>query len=123
MTLSEIPVEKFIASLWDWAIVDGCFGNTRIKPTDLDGFVERNGRFLILEGKRGTTEVKRGQDILHRNAVASGLFWVVRLWGTPPNKVDRIQVLTPNGEWDYPEADNRKLRAVVNEWWKWADNV
>ena len=49
MTIND-PV-KFCAGLWDWGILNGCFGDTLIKPTDIDGFVERNGKFLFFETK------------------------------------------------------------------------
>ncbi len=34
--------EVFLQGLWDWAVLDGCFGNTRIRPTDVDGLIERH---------------------------------------------------------------------------------
>ena len=38
-------------SLWDWSTLDGCFGNSKIRVGDIDGFVERRGRVLFIETK------------------------------------------------------------------------
>ena len=53
--------ERFMASLWDWGILKGCFGDSKIEPTDMDGLVERKGHFLVLEAKQPGVKIKQGQ--------------------------------------------------------------
>lgn len=36
--------DRFLAGAWDWTVLDGCFGNTQIRPTDVDGMIERDLR-------------------------------------------------------------------------------
>ena len=77
---------KFVESLWNWDILKGCFGNG-IKPTDIDGLVERNGHFLLLEAKNPGKEVPVGQQILFDKLVAIpsadslATFTVFVVWG------------------------------------------
>ena len=55
--------EKFAERLWDWGFLNECWGG-KIRPSDIDGIVERNGYFLILEGKPANQEPNKGQQIL-----------------------------------------------------------
>jgi len=45
----------------DWSILDGCFPS-RIRPSDIDGAVEINGRVLFLEWKGRDAPLTRGQE-------------------------------------------------------------
>lgn len=111
----------FMDSLWDWGILDGCFGDTRIKPTDLDGLVERNGNILILEGKSPGKPITKGQEIvfnqflLINKIVGYRVFTIIVIWGTP-NEPERIQ------QWGYTPCDAglEELRRVVSSWFNWA---
>jgi hypothetical protein len=44
-------MSQYDRGIWDWSILDGCFGDTKISPTDIDGCIERKGRKLFLETK------------------------------------------------------------------------
>ena len=48
----------------NWAIFNECFRPTKIKFTDMDGVVERNGQFLFVEVKQNTKSIPIGQRIL-----------------------------------------------------------
>ena len=48
----------------NWAIFNECFKPTKIKITDIDGVVERNGWFLFIEVKQNTKDIPMGQRIL-----------------------------------------------------------
>ena len=50
----------------NWAIFNECFIPTKIKITDIDGVVERNGWFLFIELKERTKEIKTGQHVLFK---------------------------------------------------------
>ena len=48
----------------NWAVFNECFLPTKIKITDIDGVVERNGSFLFIEVKQNTKNIPIGQRIL-----------------------------------------------------------
>ena len=48
----------------NWEIFNECFIPTKIKITDIDGVVERNGWFLFIELKERKKEIPTGQHIL-----------------------------------------------------------
>jgi hypothetical protein len=50
----------------DWSILDGCFPRG-IRPSDVDGIVELNGFFLMLEWKGADADVSLGQRRLFQN--------------------------------------------------------
>ena len=121
MTINN-PV-AFCAGLWDWSILDGCFGDTKIKPTDLEGFVERSGNFLVLETKAPGTQLKAGQMITFRRLINTGFFTVIIVWGET-NEPEEIMTLTkPNGENKHPNASIEMLRRFVGDWFDWANQT
>lgn len=120
-----------MAQLWSFGMFKGCFGNTKIRPSDIDGIVDAGGHLLLLEGKdKQDGGLDEGQGRLFRNlrypkSVAS-LIW----WGNPPEgPVDRLRydppvpLLVPQrgsiGTVHPASLDD--LRAVVDEWHRWAD--
>jgi hypothetical protein len=50
---------------WDWAILNGCFGKTKIAPTDIDGSIERNGKYLFIETKHPGASIPLGQGMFY----------------------------------------------------------
>ena len=111
--------DQYKANLWDWAILDGCFGATRIKPTDIDGFVERGGRFLVLETKASTAEVGQGQEITFQELVKTGKFTVFVVWGAP-GKPERMRIISVWADQTF-DADVDKLREKTHLWYKYAN--
>jgi len=49
--------------VFDWKWTQGCFGDTKISPMDLDGIVERRGYFFIFETKDVGVPLPTGQKI------------------------------------------------------------
>ena len=119
MTIKD-PV-AFAAGFWNWAILDGCFGETKIMPTDLEGFVERKGKFLILETKAPGVRLRLGQKITFQRLVDTGYFVVLVIWGQT-NKPKEIMTMTTKGETLHQDADVNLLRNFVSRWFEWADN-
>lgn len=105
--------DLFMHNLWDWAILDGCFGTTRIRPTDIDGLVERNGKFLLLEAKSPGVEVRMGQKITFDHLIKTGVFTVIIIWG----EVNRPQEILVWGK-DRVSADIVLLREEVTKWYE-----
>ncbi len=85
--------KKFVAGLWDWGCLDSCFPG-RMKVTDIDGFLERNSKFLVLETKGKGVPVPKGQEIMFKNMQKTGLFTVVIVWGEPGSPSE-MQVIYP----------------------------
>lgn len=105
-------------SIWDWGFLDGCFSNTGIKVSDLDGIVERNGRFLVFETKSPGADIPTGQAIMFESMVATGLFNVMLIWGKPSTP-ERIRIYTPhNPEGLELEATSDMVQAIVKGWFK-----
>lgn len=79
--------------LWDWEFLNGCFRPTKIRISDVDGEVERNGFFLRLEGKPLGFNLSTAQRIwfekllLLRRPIGDGdsirAFTILVLYGEP----------------------------------------
>lgn len=114
--------DEFMSNLWDWGILRGCFGGTRIEPTDIDGFVERNGKFLAFETKSPGVEIKTGQMITFKHLIDLGCFTVVLVWGEP-GKPERITLMTSKTTKEYENASLDTLRTIVTKWFEYANQT
>lgn len=106
--------------LWDWCILDGCFGEGRIRPSDLDGIVERKDHFLIIEAKPFGRPLETGQRITLEALSRRDRFKVIVVWG-PVGLPEEVQECA-NGEWGPPRKCNLKqFRAGVSRWYQQAN--
>jgi hypothetical protein len=107
--------EQYAARAWDWGFLNDCFAPTRVRVSDLDGIVERNGCFLALEGKPAHVTVPRGQQITFNSLVTAG--WTVLVLYGEPNQPVAMQ------HWPYPAkpAGEDAIQQFVTEWWQWAN--
>lgn len=121
MTINNL--KAYVDNLWDWGFLDDCFGNTRIRVTDVDGLVERNGCFLLIEAKSQGKPVPMGQKILFRSLTQKG-FTVLVLWGEP-NIPIFMQVWHPASDDPEPvelcSADI--VKCFVTNWFKQANSL
>ncbi|HPU62135.1 MAG TPA: hypothetical protein PK300_08395 [Bacillota bacterium] len=118
MTINNI--NAFMSGLWDWSILDGCFGNTKIKVTDIDGMVERNGNILMLEAKGPNVPVTTGQRIMFENIRYNPAITILVVWGNPGNPTHIMQY-NSSGVTNRCECDLNAFRAIVAEWYDRAD--
>lgn len=107
---------------WDWTPFNECFAPSRIRISDIDGVVERNGHFLFLEGKTDGAVLPRGQAILlGRLGLLPGAT-VCLFYGHPPTGVTRAAWWGTDGlrraEAPISEAG---LRAFVSGWFQMAN--
>lgn len=108
--------------LWDWAVLDGCFGTTRIAPTDVDGLIERNGCFLFLEAKPDGGNLAQGQSITLLQLSRQPRTVVLVFYGDPRAKtISRISKFWDGQVAEQPGASIETLRRLVSNWYKWAD--
>lgn len=85
--------------LWDWDFLNECWAG-KIRPSDIDGVVERNGQFLFLEGKPTNGNLGQGQEILFKNLT---------------HEFKSAEVLVLYGEPGYPIAYRRIYNGIVSE--------
>jgi hypothetical protein len=105
----------FIAGIWDWSILSGCFSGG-IRPTDLDGLVERRGHFLVLEAKQPGVSVPLGQRYTFEALQKTGVFTVIIIWGMTDSP-EEAQLYTPGGISDVFPCDLALLRQIVATWY------
>jgi len=117
MTINNL--EAFVGQLWDWAILDGCFGETRIRPSDVDGIVERNGSFLFLEAKGPDVGISAGQIRTFRALAVRG-DTVIILWGNP-GQPEYMMVLSPDGTTPRIPCNLADVRSLVADWYESTD--
>lgn len=107
---------KYRDAAWDWSILGGCFGG-RIRPSDIDGIVERNGRFLVLEAKPRGYTFNGGQAILFKRLAQQPNFTVLVLYG----EVSQPTAMQVWGEKQQP-CNLGDVRAFCQGWFEWADS-
>lgn len=116
MTINS--AHRYLQNLWDWAILDGCFGQSRIRPMDIDGYIERYGRKLFIETKAPGVKLSPAQFMALHSLVDDG-HAVLILWGHR-DQPERIRLMTPRC--DFTEDGNLdRVREIVNAWFQWAD--
>lgn len=114
---------KFMASLPDWSILDGCFSG-KIRPTDIDGCVQRGKRVLFLEHKGKGAIVKTGQ-LMTFTCLAMQGNTVIAFWTDDDEKrnVTAISIwsntLRPSGIVKNPSLET--LRRLCAEWYAATD--
>lgn len=112
-------MSSYDRGVWDWSILEGCFGTTKISPTDIDGCIERRGRKLFLETKQPGAPVPTGQMMTLMSLVDDG-HTVMIIWGSD-KRIETIHLYTPFQEIVYKNADIEKLRHLVKQWFDFAD--
>lgn len=119
MTIRSLTA--FTDAVWDWSMLDGCFGNSHIRPSDVDGEVECNGQFLVLEGKGLNGTISDGQARTIEAKRRQGNFTTIVFWGQPRClQVERMRVVTFWDAGKVVEATSEDLRRVVADWYRFA---
>jgi hypothetical protein len=111
---------QYDRGIWDWSILEGCFGNTKISPTDIDGCVERKGKKLFLETKLPGIEIPNGQARTLYSLVDDG-HTVLIVWGENDTP-QRLRIITPYYD-ETQECDLETLRSVVSKWFAMAEDA
>ena len=102
---------NYLSQQWDWACLKGCFGNTKIEPTDIDGIVERFGHFLLLETKGVGVPLNTGQRIFLESWMGCPHHSAIIIWG-PSGAPVAMQVFPG----PINDGDMDMLRGLVSEW-------
>lgn len=121
--MSIFDSHKYNTVYHDYDFLEGCFGNTKIMPTDVDGIVERRGKFLLIEFKPEKKPISTGQLITLKRLARLPMFTVIVVWHEPcahhdPAIHTNMQIL-PSGKKE-PVTSN-DVRGFVSEWYAAAD--
>lgn len=111
-------VEYYQGSFWDWSFLNDVFTHN-IKVSDIDGVVERNGKFLYIETKRPNKPITTGQDIMHQAWLNQG-HTVLRIWGIE-NKPERATLLHGVAKEEIENCTLEDIKGIVSRWYNWAD--
>ena len=118
MTINN--AELFVAGIWDWGFLDECFAPTRIRITDGDGIVERNGYFLLIETKKKGANIPIGQQILFDAFVRQGNH-VMIIWGYQSDDLCDTILLGTSTPYERKAIDKNDLKTIVRQWFEWAN--
>jgi hypothetical protein len=116
-------IEDTVNGLWDWSIFNNCFPGTDIRMGDIDGIVERNGKFLIIEGKKPDTSIKLGQEILLKELSKNKNFTVYVIVGIPNKGEIHSGQRIIDGEYQKITIHSTEdMQKEVLRWFNWANN-
>jgi hypothetical protein len=117
---------------------DGCF-NKKMRPkieefarclpgriafSDVDGIVEINGRFLMLEWKSRTPSLPAGQRIMYSRMTTNPLFRVLVIHGDAETmEVTRYGEYAAGQFGGWTDGDLESLKAYVRCWAAWAKDA
>ena len=104
--------------LWDFTPLNGCFGRTGIKVSDIDGIVERKGHLLVIETKRPGEGMEKGQRLLFAEFVRQG-HTVVIVTGRSMEDYETVETMDAKGE---RHQEDRSITELVSNWFVMADN-
>lgn len=104
---------------FDFDILSGCFGDTKISPTDIDLLVERKSKFLVIEFKTEGVKVPDGQRWSLEALSRIGGFVVLIVWGYPPTEITAYEVI---GRVDKEAHTLDELRSFVSRWFEYAND-
>ena len=113
--------QAFLAGVWDWGILRGCFGQTKIEPTDIDGLVERNGKFLYFEAKSPGAPIPTGQEITFKQLLRDAKNTIMIVWGEKDSP-ERLMIKYGNSSEEINPATLDDFRRRVQDWFIWADS-
>jgi len=110
----------YLEQLPDWAMLDGCFGTTKVTPGDVDGIIRQNGKCLFLEKKYPAGWLSEPQVWTFEALVAQGNAVVV-FWCEKPDGTD-ISLMRVWGIEGYDSSSRVQatlddFRAAVKKWW------
>jgi hypothetical protein len=97
--------------------------NPQLVPSNVDGILERNGQFLILEWKRPKEKISEGQRIMLQALAAKSSFMVVIVYGNTDNEtvVDSYWLLTPEGKPVKSGVGFESFKEFYRQWYELAD--
>jgi len=117
-------MRNMFATHTDYAEFKGLIpDNPYLVPINVDGILERDGQFLILEWKRPGERVSEGQRIMLQALAAKTSFMVVIIYGNTDNEtvIDSYWLLTPEGKPVKSGIGFESFKQFYRQWYELAD--
>jgi hypothetical protein len=114
--------------LKSWGWLKGAFIRENILPTDIDGLVEVNGKFLLFENKYVGATMSQGQRQTLEQLVMKADFVVLRIDWDGAGRVVRFERwanIKPMGTLEirkYEDSTEKDIRTLCLAWSKWAQS-
>ena len=105
--------------VFDWSWTQGCFGETKITPMDLDGVVERRGQFLVFETKDVGVQIPQGQLYTLQAMHRMGAFTVMIIHGKREPEI--CHCWYPDSPLKVTLTGVNQARDFVARWYRWAN--
>lgn len=103
--------------VFDWDFLKGAFGPV-IMPMDLDGVVERKGRFLVFETKEPGRPIPRGQEISLNALRATGIFTIFVVYGKTADTLTSMEEWHAKTKLIHESITPEKVWERSNEWYR-----
>jgi hypothetical protein len=117
-------MRNMFATHTDYAEFKGLIpANPALIPSNVDGILERNGQFLILEWKRPGEKVSTGQKIMLQALASKPDFMVVIIYGNTDNEtvINSYWLLTPDGKPVKSGVGFQSFKQFYKDWYALAD--
>jgi hypothetical protein len=105
----------------DWSMLNGCFGDTRVSASDLDGWIHQNGRVLFLEKKFPNGDIderlKRTIGSLVQQGNSMIVIWCEEPDGSDISKMRVFNVIGYDSKFRV-DATLADFRMAVQTWWQ-----
>ena len=119
---------KFMEGVWNWDFISL---PGKLKPSDIDGLIERNGKFLVIETKHpNSKQIPKGQFITLKRLHDTGLFTIVIAYGenSNPTEMDIWYAKDPLfGTWGQctgrKPCNKEDVQRLVDWWFKKANTL
>lgn len=116
-TFDDIKNKELALVMWDWSQFHDCFPSDKMSLSDIDGIMERNGYFLIIETKRPNVKIPTGQWILLRTLSKHENITVMIVWGHK-NQPIALQFV---GQKEQIRIDLQGMKKYIKEWFDKVD--
>lgn len=106
-----------------WDCLKGAFGPS-IMPMDIDGIVERNGRFFVFETKHSEdVSIPFGQQRSLKALVKTGFVSVMVLYGKSADEITSYIIWHENTERLIKPANVELVYARCAQWYEWVNSL
>jgi len=112
----------------EFLFLQGCF-DYGIMPTDIDGIVERNGKYLVFEEKYPGLNLEKGQHRMLEDLNNKYGMTIFIIWGdTEIPYIEEMSIWRPYGTLSVYQEGRQRVKADINyvrykvrQWFEWAD--
>ena len=114
------------SKLWDWEFLNDCFTNvdpsSKIRVSDIDGIVERNGQMLVIENKKPNEKMPYGQKLTLESFAAQG-HTVLVVYGNSPEEITSYEIWRLSSRQRHDSATTEEVKRRVESWFAWANSI